>query len=465
MAKRDPRAELNKTLAELEKHLGKDMIHPASAGPPIYHLAFRNPHLNYATEGGAPWNRYVSLYGDESTGKSLALYELMANAQALPYSMDDLLSKRISYHAGHGQDATVARLKDEQEWIHNNFPDGAECCFYDIEGQFDPIRAQKVGIDTDRLYIAELNVIEDICGTLSSLWQHFHIHGLDSTSNASSMLRLKQEPGKSLVGTEARQWKYALRDASTYFGPLKNGSGIPNMLVMVHQMSMNMNSGGAQQATGKYIKFVSSCSVKFTRGVFLWKKDGVLTDTKPEGSDKAAMAGYAEPDGVEVYAKIEKSRTCRPFRVASMQFDYKRLTYTPIHELASSGIYYGIIEKKGSWYSVDGENIGQGMKNVYEVLASDEELRDRIMLRLLDYTGDEGIIVSGPTPEEIEAARVAEEQRVQRNADLAAKLAEAASQVGVGVRERAKDVVALAEESSLIAIQDTAAQTNPMLAQ
>ena len=62
-------------------------------------------------------------------------------------------------------------------------------------------------------------------------------------------------------------------------------------------------------------RFLSSMSVKFSRGSFLWRKDGVLVDTKLEGADKASMAGRAEADGVEVYAQVEKSRTCRPLLV------------------------------------------------------------------------------------------------------------------------------------------------------
>jgi RecA/RadA recombinase len=398
MTAKDPRADLDAAISKIEAKLGiKDMIHPASSSPPVFHLPFRNPHLTYATEGGAPWNRSISLYGEESTGKTLALYELYAMAQALPYSMDDLWRRRIEYHRGHGHAKVVAALEDEIAWVHDQFPDGAECCHYDIEGQFDKRRAAKVGVDVDRLYLSELNVIEDICGALSSLFPLFHIHGLDSTSNATSMLRLKHDPGKSLFGVDARQWKYALRDAFTYFGPLKNGTGIPNMLVMIHQMSTNASTGASQAAVGKYIKFISSCSVRFSRGAFLWEKNGVLLSDKTaaygsaEKADKASMAGVAEADGAEIYAKIEKSRTCRPFRAAGMQFDYKRLTYRPLHELASSALYYGIIEKRGSWFKVAGEEeaLGQGLKAVYERLADDGDLRDQIMARLLDFH-DEG---------------------------------------------------------------------------
>lgn len=391
-ALKDPRADLAKTIAELEKVVGKGMLHPASTSPAVNRLPFVNPHLNYMTEGGAPWNRYMSLIGDPSTGKTLAGYEIILNGQRLPESADTVLVPRIAYHQGHGQEKVVARLTKEREWIHDNFPDGAEAVFHDIEGQFDKRRAQKLGIDTDRLYISELNVIEDIGFTLGGLFRHFHIHMLDSTSNATSMLSLKHDPGKSTIGVDARQWKAVLRDANTYFGPLKNETGIPNMVVMVHQMSKNVSTNSSQQATGQYVRFISSLTIKFNRGTFLWDKDGVLVDGKQKGADEASMAGRAEADGVAVVAQVEKSRTCRPFRVGSMQFDYRKLTYTAIHELATSGLYFGLIEKSGtSWYKVAGEeaNLGQGLKTVYARLADDEELRDAILCRLMDSSDEE----------------------------------------------------------------------------
>lgn len=389
--KDDPRAGLAKTLSDLEKRLGKGLIHPASTGPPVYHVPFRNPHLNYVSGGGAPWNRYMALLGDPSVGKSLAAYELLANAQGLPDTADVILAPRIAYHRGHGHDVIVNRLEEELAWTHDTFPDGAEGVFYDIEGQFDKRRAQKLGVDTDRLYLAELNVIEDIGITMMELFPYFPIHVLDSTSNATSMLQLKHEPGKSTMGVDARQWKAVLRDANTYFGPPKNTTGIPNMVVMIHQMAMNIQTGGSQQATGKYVRFISSMSLKFTRGGFLWDKNGVLEDGKATGADKESMSGRAEADGVAVVVQCEKSRTCRPFRVGTMQFDYRKLNYTVIHELATSGLYFGLIKQSGSWYSIPGEDgtLGQGLKSVYSRLADDEALRDAIMCRLLDFSADE----------------------------------------------------------------------------
>jgi RecA/RadA recombinase len=255
---------------------------------------------------------------------------------------------RLKYHRELGHTEFAQRLEDEIAWLQEHFPDGARCLWHDIEGQFDEKRATKLGIDLDALYLSELDIIEDIGLVLPWGYKNFHFHVLDSTSAAKSLLELKQEPGKSLVGTDARQWKAIIRGSQTHFGPSKNQSGIPNAVVLIHQMSTNVRSGGSQPMSTKYLKHTSSLSVRFMRGQFLWDKAGVLMPDKPEKIDERSMAGMAEADGVEVFAKVDKSRTCRPFRAASMQFDYRNLRYTPIHELAASGLWFGIIHKSGS---------------------------------------------------------------------------------------------------------------------
>lgn len=393
--KTDPVADLNAYTASLiaKKKLDSGVVHWASEIPPVYHLPFSTPNMNYATEGGAPWDRIVALWGEESTGKTLSAMQLVATAQALPYSAEEILLPRISYHEGRGDTEIVARLKDELEWVYANFSDGATCMWYDIEGQFDPIRAQKLGVDTDRLLMSETQVIEEICSVFSGYCAKVNLHVFDSTSSASSQVRLKDPHGKAHVGLDARQWKYSLRDAQTFFQ--SKNTGIPNMLVLIHQMSTNVSTGGAQAATGRYMRFISSCSVQFQRGKFLWRKDGVLMDDKTRAGvkDEDSMAGRAAPDGVEVFASIEKSRTCRPFRKGAMQFDYRTLAYDKIAELASSGLYFGLIRQSGSWFSIpddQGElqNVGQGLKQVYARLAEDPELCERIYTRLLDYSSE-----------------------------------------------------------------------------
>lgn len=389
----DPIAMLAREIASLEKEIGPGKFHPASEEPPVRRLPFRNPHMNYATQGGAPWDRVVALYGDESTGKSLCAFELVAMAQDLPDSAEVILWPRIQYHREMGHIITAERLSEELEWTKETFPDGALCAWHDPEGQFDKVRAHDLGVDLDALYIGESMVIEEYGYILPFGYRNFNLQVIDSTSAASSNLQLKEEPGKSLIGVDARQWKSVLKNCQVYFGPLNNGVGMTNMLVMIHQMGTHVKTGGSKPVAARFLKHTSSLSIKFSRGAFLWDKGGgVMTDGKVEGSDKNSMAGRAEPNGVEVFAQVEKSRTCRPFRIGSMHFDFRTVQYSHIAELASSGIYHGLIKKSGSYYRIEGdEKSMQGLAKVYQRLREDDALCKQILCRLLDFEDDSRI--------------------------------------------------------------------------
>lgn len=393
--KLSPADDMSKKLAALEKKLGKGILHKAATSVPVNRLPFMEPNLNRATWGGAPWGRTTALYGDESTGKSRIALELIKQAQDLPGSLEVAINPRIAYHIRQTDNTDLAdkirrnhqllvkMLTDELAWTKLNFPNGADAVYYNVEQQFDKLYAKKIGIDNDRLMICDTTVIEEICEVLQNFFSDYPIHIVDSTSYASSNLLLKEEVGKQLRAPDARQWKVGLKQAKAFFTPM-------NMLILIHQMSVNQTTGGSQPLSSKFLKHESSLSIRFTKGSFLYYDQyGVLVDEKPAGAAEKALAGI-EASGIQVFATVEKSRTCRPRLSAGLQWDFKKLSYNSIHEVASSGIHFGFIEKKGSWFAVPGEgkNIGQGLKTVYARLEDDIELFESIIARQMDYSDE-----------------------------------------------------------------------------
>ncbi len=393
---KDPQAELAKILAMAEKKFGKGVLHKASEAVPVNRLPFLQPNLNRATEGGPAFGRFMGMSGDPNSGKSLVALQLIAQAQQLPRSAEVVLIPRIAYHSALADEtfladniranhATMAqRLSDQLDWFRETFPNGADAVYYNVEGQFDPTWARRTGIDLDRLVIFQSTTIEEIVEVMQNLYQHVPLHVVDSTSSASSLLSQKQEVGKSLIGVDARQWKVCLRDSMPSFDIQRN------MAILVHQLSTNIKTGGQVEQSTRYMRFISRLTLMFRHAKFLYEKDGVLVEDKSEGLDKGSLAGIAEADGRQIVAKVEKSTTCRPFRIADMQWHYKRSNFVGLHDLAASGIYYGIIRKSGSWYRVADEeaNVGQGLKAVYARLADDADLRDRISNIMLDFTDE-----------------------------------------------------------------------------
>jgi recombination protein RecA len=267
------------------------------------------------------------------------------------------------------------RLINELDWIRATFPNGADAVYYNAEQQFDPVWAEHIGIDLDRLVIVESTTIEEIVELMQNYYPHVPLHVVDSTSNASTYLSQKHEVGKSLMGVDARQWKVCLRDSLPFFDPQRN------IAILIHQLSTDIRSGAVKAQATRYMRFVSRLSVRFYHGKALYMKNGVLQLDPEKVGD--------EYDGREVFAKIEKSTVGRPFREASLQWDFNRGEFVAPHELASSALKFGLVMGggPGGWYkTAEGERIGQGLKSVYAWLANDEEVRNQITCRLLDYT-------------------------------------------------------------------------------
>lgn len=391
----DPQAELDKILAAAAKRWGKYSIHKASESVPINRIPFVQPKLNWATEGGPAFGRFMGMAGDPGSGKTRIALELIAMAQQLPHSAEASLIPRITYHSARADDTSLTDplrtrnlrkaelLDDELNWLRREFPHGAEAVYYNAEMQFDKVWAKKIGVDIDRLTIFESTTIEEIVEMMQNLYQHVPIHVVDSTSNASSLLSQKQEVGKSLMGVDARQWKVCLRDSMTSWDRSRN------MAIMIHQLSTNLRTGGQQPQSTQYMKFISRLTLMFRHGKFLYLKDGVLSDKKPVGIDDMPIED-AVAQGRQVFAKVDKSTICRPFREAGMQWHYNKASFVTVDDLAAQALYYGIIQRSGTWFAIPGEaeNLGQSLAGVYARIADDEDLRDRITTRMLDFTAE-----------------------------------------------------------------------------
>ncbi len=403
MARTKTAKDLDAKLAAVAKKYGRGVMHMASDSVPVNRIPFLQPNLNRATEGGIPFGRFTAMAGDPNSGKSRVALEIIAQAQNLPYSAEVVLIPRIAYHSALADETSLTdvhrrrhmvmaeRLSDELDWIRLTFPNGADALYVNAEAQFDPLWAKKIGVDLDRLMILESTTIEEIVDVMGSFYRDIPLHVIDSTSNASSLLSQKQEPGKSAgYGVDARQWKMCLRDSLA--GTVEEGLGWDrerNMGILIHQMSTNVKSGAQQAVATRYMTFISRLSLRFSHGAFLYRHDGVLKDKKGAGIEDGRPP---EADGREIFVKVEKSTVCRPFREAGLQWDYGKSNFVNMHDLAQASINKGLIVGggQGGWYKMAGEdkNFGQGLKAVYAQLASDEELRARLTCMLLDHTAE-----------------------------------------------------------------------------
>lgn len=152
------------------------------------------------------------------------------------------------------------------------------------------------------------------------------------------------------------------------------------MGIIIDQVRINQQTGSEEPPGGKYLAHASDLSVHFKRGRWLhYDRNGVLRDTQTEGGN--SMAGMKEADGMEVTARVTKSRVCRPFRPARLRLDFDGMKIDTAYELKEAAVYYGLVEKKsgGNYTLPDGSN-ARGEAAIREAVMSPEtDLRERVL--------------------------------------------------------------------------------------
>lgn len=375
----DPNSELDKIFKAITKKAKNFSVHRGSEHEDVYRIPFLSPNLNYATEGGAAIGRFNLMWGPESSFKSRVLYELIAQAQDLYAASETALYPRILLYRETGDEARAKRLTEELEYIQATWPEGMECSYYNVEQQYDPVWAAKLGIDTDRLHIIESQTVEDIVGVMQATYKHVHLHAVDSTSSASTVEEQGMKMTDRRMGLDARVWKSTLRRTMKDFDTNKN------IGLLINQASTNMRTGGATPVSTKFIGHTSSMTLKFERGRFLYLKDGVLVEDKPTGADEDSFAGRAEADGVQIFATVQKSRVCRPFRIAALHARFGAKHFDHLWETINAGLHLKIINQSGTWFSIDGEDGSyHGMAKLRERVEPDQPLQDKIYAMLMD---------------------------------------------------------------------------------
>lgn len=309
--------------------------------PPVSKIPTGSLELDYATGGGIPVGRWTRMYGGPSSGKSTKCWNIISNAQKLGYT----------------------------------------CAYYNAEKQYTAEFAEKQGVDVSNLLVVETSVIEDIGEIMEGLLDDIDIHIIDSCS--STISRTEMADGlneREYIGIRPKRWATQFSFVNERFDTKRN------CIILVDQVRIKgIGTGFTSEGPpgGKYMEHVSSMTIEFRRGGYLWyDKDNILTDTR--NTKQKTLSGSAEPDGVEIKAKVVKSRVCRPFRTANMKFDLNLLEFDSIDELIRSAKFFGTIEASGGWMKLPGEEKSIRPREFRTRLEEDESLRQEIVAKALE---------------------------------------------------------------------------------
>ena len=280
--------------------------------------------------GGLPRGRVVEIYGPESSGKTTLTLQVIAECQKT----------------------------------------GGTAAFIDAEHALDPSYAQKIGVNTEELWISQPNSGEDALEITDMLVNSKAIDliVIDSVAALTPKAEIKGEMGQSHVGLQARLMSQALRKLAA--GIQKSNT----MVIFINQIRMKIGImfGSPETTTGgRALKFYASVRLDIRRIGAIKKGDEIV--------------------GNQTRVKVVKNKVSPPFKLAEFEILYGH-GISVEGEIIDLGVQNGLIQKSGSWYSYQGERIGQGKDNARNFLLENEsisnELRDNIRKIMLPDSED-----------------------------------------------------------------------------
>src|SRR3979490_833746 len=311
---------LDAAMAQIERAFGKGSIMRMGARPGDEQIAVipsGSLGLDLALGiGGLPRGRVIEIYGPESSGKTTLALHAIAEAQ-----------KR-----------------------------GGTCAFIDAEHALDPIYARKLGVDVDNLLISQPDAGEQALEIADTLVRSGAVDVLvvDSVAALVPRAELEGEMGDSHMGLHARLMSQALRKLT---GSISRSRC---MVIFINQIRMKIGVmfGNPETTTGgQALKFYASGRLDIRRIGAIKDRDQVI--------------------GNQTRVKVVKNKMAPPFKVVDFDIMYGE-GISKRGELIDLGVQAGVVEKSGSWFSYDGERIGQGRANAKLYLKEHAEIGELI---------------------------------------------------------------------------------------
>jgi recombination protein RecA len=306
---------LDSALAQIERQFGKGSIMRLGSDEraPVEVIPTGSIALDVALGiGGLPRGRIIEIYGPESSGKTTLTLHAIANVQRA----------------------------------------GGIAAFVDAEHALDPDYAAKLGVDIDQLLVSQPDTGEQALEIADMLIRSGAIDlvVIDSVAALVPEAEIKGEMGDSHVGLQARLMSQALRKLTGGLNQTKTTAIFINQL----REKIGVFFGSPETtAGGKALKFYASVRLDIRRIETL--KDG------------------AEAVGNRTRVKVVKNKMAPPFKQAEFDILYG-IGISREGSLIDFGVEHGIVKKSGSWYTYDGDQLGQGKENARTFLLNNPDI-------------------------------------------------------------------------------------------
>jgi recombination protein RecA len=329
----DREKSLESALAQIDRQFGKGSVMRLGSDEraPVAVIPTGSIALDVALGvGGLPRGRIVEIYGPESSGKTTLTLHAIANAQRA----------------------------------------GGIAAFVDAEHALDPEYAKKLGVDIDALLVSQPDTGEQALEIADMLVRSGAIDliVIDSVAALVPRAEIEGEMGDSHVGLQARLMSQALRK-------LTGGLNQTNTtMIFINQLREKIGVFfGSPETTagGKALKFYASVRLDIRR-----------IETMKDGTEAV---------GNRTRVKVVKNKMAPPFKQAEFDILYGT-GISREGSLIDFGVEHGLVKKSGSWYTYDGDQLGQGKENARSFLIKNADIALEIETKIKQKLGIGGAV-------------------------------------------------------------------------
>ena len=321
----EKRKALEVAMSQIEKQFGKGSVMKLGEFKAMEVEAIPTGALSLDIAlgiGGVPRGRIIEVFGPESSGKTTLALHVIAEAQKM----------------------------------------GGEAAFIDAEHALDPVYAKKLGVDIDNLIVSQPDTGEQALEITEALVRSgaLDVIVVDSVAALVPKAEIDGDMGDSHMGLQARLMSQALRKLAGAINKSKT------VLIFINQLreKIGVMFGNPETTTGgRALKFYASVRMDI-RKIENIKQDGVVT-------------------GNRVRVKVIKNKVAPPFREAEFDVMYGQ-GISKDGNIFDMAVNLDIVQKSGSWFSYNGERIGQGRENAKRYLVERPELLQEVEKKVRD---------------------------------------------------------------------------------
>ena len=292
--------------------------------------------------GGVPRGRIVEIYGPESSGKTTVALHIVAEAQRL----------------------------------------GGEVAFIDVEHALDPVYAKQLGVDIDSMLVSQPDSGEQALEIAEALVRSgaIDVIVLDSVAAMVTKAEIDGEMGDNHVGQLARLMSQAMRKLTSV---ISKSNCVAVFINQVREKIGVIYGNPETTPGGRALKFYSSVRIEVRNG--------------------EAIKQGSEQIGNRTRCKVVKNKVAPPFKEAEFDILFGK-GISRLGEVVDIATGMDIIHKSGSWFSYNGDKIGQGRENAMAYLRDNPEITAEIEARIMESKASKPM----PSPKAESKARLTE---------------------------------------------------------